>query len=1144
MPFAALSQIIAQQKGNNMSNFNFIEFESEFELYVNERITPPEQMVERLMNDIHGFYEALNEDKERIKNFYELHDMTYDRYNSFSEVPSIQSIEQAMGGENKWDFLSKVAADIQDYSADCPYIHDIPVQETRLYSQISENSSLRYKTFYKCIEQQLEQNPDVVIHSENPEARYIAANKGFGLNELMHDPEDMVRLAVARHGYELETMIHDDAFVVRAEVARQGFGLDELRNDLNENVRAEVAKQGHRLDLLLYDGSAIVRKAVAEQGYGLEVLAKDDNFYISQYAKEQLLSSRDDQNRSYFEFYRDGGVSFKENKELMADFREMDKTAFLAANPDVTAGDYNATIYDLSEDLAYFFSAGMGEEKYIYEMAIDANVPDTLKKYSDLMKQAYEYDEDVEWSTQTREKAELLMKHIDRNQPFDFSKIHFDEEVLITYNPVVEGSQYYTKFTQDFMMYLSDRQYIDLAANRTMMIEKEFDNDPANLRSAMENGDLTLSAIALADFNAFDVGKKYDDIEVTLYCNHSDGTTSYYNVGLESKDKEAIYQVMSDYIKSQPRLYSKSFDEMNIDAKRAALEDAAKTYIQRHQLGTDYNAIQNTDFQIKNINVRDMENGAKSYLIQLDDDTMTEFANRMIEASNHWAEDYVDLSFSNLSLAVSINVDENQRLSAILSEISRITQEEVKNRYIPLTAEEQSSLLSVLKEMEKQMKVPHLENLEFDHTPLDYARNSPFFSVSAYYMNEPSAVPNIDYLAEKAGMKGNEVSGIVVTLSPDNAHRVDVMPKLSVTLCKDEQDIEQGQHISDLSEEDISSILSAISADVQKAYGDVSLKDWYAQNVRHLELANEAYDEVYDEDNTNAHEIAFSIESSERIDREDGTVAYTVKLNPEAEAELLRRADAFDPEFKDGKLESYTITVEAIDDNVFDEFTDSKVIKAIEENSRAIISSGDIQTVVPLTFAEMSNLNEAVKQIDYWKDQFKSLLSGINYEIRDTSEVLASLGQSSVNALLEDKGINTTKELVSEYPYTIYDTDTGTVKDFVNDEPLCVVESLTVPIEDYIEKDLRRELLGAEMPCPEEGCNYSEYIATGEYLKNSSFAEEREFYYNHKSDFEAFDLLDNHMEKISLESIVQRKTGGEHSAEAKKHKPQVDRDDI
>lgn len=135
--------------------------------------------------------------------------------------------------------------------------------------------------------------------------RIRAANKGYGLDILINDSDELVRVAVAHQGYGLKTLIHDKEAVVRAEVAYQGYNLDTLAKDKDEMVRAiaiekryDEAMQQLRngtmkkqdkfrciannigLDILAKDKDMYVRSEIAEQGKYLDILALDDEPHV------------------------------------------------------------------------------------------------------------------------------------------------------------------------------------------------------------------------------------------------------------------------------------------------------------------------------------------------------------------------------------------------------------------------------------------------------------------------------------------------------------------------------------------------------------------------------------------------------------------------------------------------------------------------------------------------------------------------------------------------------------------------------------------------------------------------------------------------------------------------------------------------
>jgi len=83
---------------------------------------------------------------------------------------------------------------------------------------------------------------DYLISSDF-ETRAKVAELGYGLKELVDDPNWYVRKQVAKQGYGLGLLIDDPDEDVRVEVAKHGFGLDILKNDESRYVQAEVKLQ-------------------------------------------------------------------------------------------------------------------------------------------------------------------------------------------------------------------------------------------------------------------------------------------------------------------------------------------------------------------------------------------------------------------------------------------------------------------------------------------------------------------------------------------------------------------------------------------------------------------------------------------------------------------------------------------------------------------------------------------------------------------------------------------------------------------------------------------------------------------------------------------------------------------------------------
>ena len=81
------------------------------------------------------------------------------------------------------------------------------------------------------------------LNSSDFEIRAKVAELGYGLKELVDDPNWYVRKQVAKQGYGLGLLVDDPDEDVRVEVAKHGFGLNTLKNDESDYVRAEVKLQ-------------------------------------------------------------------------------------------------------------------------------------------------------------------------------------------------------------------------------------------------------------------------------------------------------------------------------------------------------------------------------------------------------------------------------------------------------------------------------------------------------------------------------------------------------------------------------------------------------------------------------------------------------------------------------------------------------------------------------------------------------------------------------------------------------------------------------------------------------------------------------------------------------------------------------------
>lgn len=86
--------------------------------------------------------------------------------------------------------------------------------------------------------------------------------------------------------------LNSSDFETRAKIAELGYGLKELIDDPNWFVRKQVAKQGYGLGLLVDDPDEDVRVEVAKHGFGLDILKNDESLYVQAEAKLQLAKRK------------------------------------------------------------------------------------------------------------------------------------------------------------------------------------------------------------------------------------------------------------------------------------------------------------------------------------------------------------------------------------------------------------------------------------------------------------------------------------------------------------------------------------------------------------------------------------------------------------------------------------------------------------------------------------------------------------------------------------------------------------------------------------------------------------------------------------------------------------------------------------
>lgn len=139
---------------------------------------------------------------------------------------------------------------------------------------------------------------DKLVNSDDYKERIEAAEKGYALDKLTNDSDEVVRNAayyyLNEHKYrsvidwakdnnieiDIDEWLNSDNCFKRCEVAKYGYGLDILINDENYHVREVIAKHYYKLDKLVYDKNLITRLTMAKQRYRFDILVNDEYPYI------------------------------------------------------------------------------------------------------------------------------------------------------------------------------------------------------------------------------------------------------------------------------------------------------------------------------------------------------------------------------------------------------------------------------------------------------------------------------------------------------------------------------------------------------------------------------------------------------------------------------------------------------------------------------------------------------------------------------------------------------------------------------------------------------------------------------------------------------------------------------------------------
>lgn len=281
--------------------------------------------------------------------------------------------------------------------------------------------------------------------------------------------------------------------------------------------------------------------------------------------------------------------SFINDYEKMQDFRELSKVEFLTSYSYLTEEEYEATAKDVSSRLAEFMPF---PSESIFNQMESYGVPKTLEDYSMALKGAladpYTFGNDVAAECRARD----LLKAIDKNTPFDYSRIQFQDEIM--YDTDISNGGNNPKATVDMEMWLTDRQYKDLL-DKIDFSQTELGGYEEQLKSGVgiDLTNLTVNAYAVlsAEGNRlFKSDTSLEDINANISIsimadisqNGNVETKNYVcEIPLYGTDKYNLISVMENY--SQSKL-ERSLEDLMSEAKESCLSSLGNDYIQGHHI--------------------------------------------------------------------------------------------------------------------------------------------------------------------------------------------------------------------------------------------------------------------------------------------------------------------------------------------------------------------------------------------------------------------------------------------------------------------------------------------------------------------------------------------------------------------------------
>lgn len=275
--------------------------------------------------------------------------------------------------------------------------------------------------------------------------------------------------------------------------------------------------------------------------------------------------------------------SFTDDYEKMQDFRELTKDEFLASYSYLSENEYNATAYEIAQRLSEF--SADAPENIIAQM-LNNGVPQVLEEYSKAINTALEDPYTFFGKIEVECRAKDLLALIDKNVPFDYSRIQFDGEIMYDTDTT---QPYNPRATIDMQMWLTDRQYKDFV-NMIDFADTTLSGCADQIKSGEFGDNISVNVYAILTADVFRSETKLQNETVQILCSitadvEEAGETRTENYTWEmpvsGNDKKNLLAAMDEYAQSY---CSRSLQDLLIEAKASSLSLLGDGYVNDHHI--------------------------------------------------------------------------------------------------------------------------------------------------------------------------------------------------------------------------------------------------------------------------------------------------------------------------------------------------------------------------------------------------------------------------------------------------------------------------------------------------------------------------------------------------------------------------------